>query len=111
IRSKTPQFFARKRVVTTYGFRAVGDQFSPRLALINRGRAPRRNLLTRRFPDKLAVLQAVGSDKGIFLNVCLDDYQVAINNRRTAVFPLVVSIVEPTGIEHSNILLPKQLAI
>jgi len=109
--TKTPQFFACQRIVTANRFRSICDQFSSRLPFVDGWRSPGGNFFTRSFPNQFSVLQTVSRNKRVLLNIGLNDYQVTINDRRAAVFPLIIRIVEPTGVEHSDILFPEQLAV
>ena len=56
-------------------------------------------------------LEVVGGDKRILLKVGLHDHHVLVDDWRAAVFPLVVRIVEPAGVEHAEILFPQKFSV
>src|SRR6185369_922552 len=71
----------------------------------------RRKFFARRLPKFLAGLDVVSSNEGILLNVSLHDHHVLVDNWGAAVFPLVIDIIEPAGVEHAEIFFPQKLAI
>src|SRR6185295_2260596 len=111
IRRQTPEFFSRQWIVSADRPRTICNDLCSALSLIDRRSSPRRDLFARRFPYKLPILNVIGSDEGIFLNVSLDYYEILIDDWRAAMLPLIIGVEEPAGIEHPNILLPQQLAV
>src|SRR6185369_3431943 len=79
-RSQLPEFFSRQRVVTAYKFRSAGDQFSAELTFVNCRRAPRRDLLTRGFPDLFTGLEVERGNERILLDVGLNDNEVLVDD-------------------------------
>jgi hypothetical protein len=56
-------------------------------------------------------LKVVSGNKRILLNVGLHNHHVLVDDWRTAVFPLVIRIIEPTGIKHAEVLFPLEFSV
>src|SRR6185295_20022476 len=59
----------------------------------------------------MAVIDVVGGYERVFLNVALHDHQILVDNWRTGRAPFVIRIVEPPGIQRTEVLLPEQFAV
>ena len=109
--AKLPQLAAGLRIVAAHEIRRVGDQLRPGGRRHDRRRAPRRQLLAIRLPDRFAGLGIEREQERIGLRVALHDHHAVPDDRRAGRSPFVGGNVVRAHVDAAEIDRPAQSAV